>query len=250
MLCKDLIASLTKEDFAEIGRLQEDDLSKMEGLTHEDLANAFERFCKMLSGLTVEPSDVVLVALPVTEDGKTRIDAEYFEKQDFEEKLKTISDKEIPSYTDADVEDRYGEYLDETADFLPVSYAYEFTPWEKVLGATVFPENFENVGRISFASSILGEMSFNGMTREHQNERMAELEEAIREAEEISKLPGEEGSRHFVSSRVLYSEFGIEKDEKDRKEEMRLMMLDCVKTREAAIKEFKRIAKIYHNSAL
>lgn len=250
MLLKELIKTLRDEDFVEIGELQEDSFARMEGLTAKDLAKAFERFCQMLCELPVGPSDVVLIALPVTEDGETRTEAEYFEKQDFEAKISTILNKEMPAYTDTDSEDRYADILDETSNFLPISYAYEFTPWEIVLGATVFPENFEKVGRVPFVSSTLGEMSFNGMSREHQEERRSELDESIEEAKKISELPEEEQLKHLIQAEDLFSEFGVERDKDAWKEEIRLMMLDCVKTREAAIKEFKRIAELKNTSTI
>ena len=243
MILAELLKTLTTKDFLEIGKLQEDDMTKADGLTPEKLAVAFEHFSDMLVKLTVKPMDAVLLALPFTDDGKTCIAAEYFERKDLEEKFNKIRGINMPMYSDNDSEEAYHAIMKETSEFIPQCYGYEFTPWEEVLGATVIPENFDRMGRIEFISCVLGEMSFNGFTRESQEERQKELDEAIKEAEELAKLPKEEREQHAHNINDAFSKFGIERDA-SWKEERRIMMLSMVKTRDAWIQELKRISNL------
>ncbi len=243
MLLKVLISTLTEEDFRRIGELREDEMTKLEGISAEQIAKAYKKFCKMLSGLTAEPSDVILLAMPVYEDGERSVDAAYYQKEELLGKLSEISKMETIAYSDADSSDRLSEILQETGEHMPMTYGFEFTPWEEVLGAEVYPENYEYIGRAEFVSAVLGEMTFNGFDRESQEERREKMEKACAEAEEIAKLPPEERKTRYFSMDDIFTEFGIEKDEKWEADK-RLSLLDCVRTREERVRELKRMASV------
>ena len=241
MLLKVLISTLTEEDFRRIGELREDEITKLEGITAEQIAVTYKKFCKMLSGLTAEPSDVILLAMPVYEDGGRSVDAAYYQKDELLENLPAISKMEPAAYSDTDSAERFSEILQETGEHIPMTYGFEFTPWEEVLGAEVYPENYEYIGRAEFVSAILAEMAFNGFDRESQEKRREKMEKACAEAKEIAKLPPEEQKSRFFSMDDIFAEFGIEKDEK-WEEDKRLALLDCVRAREEGVRELKRMA--------
>lgn len=243
MVLKDLLRTLNAKDFLRIGELQEDEITKAEGITAEQIAGFFCEFCQRVSNLSVKPTDAVILAFPLYEDGERSVDAAYYHKEDLAEKLPAVSKMEIAAYSKTDSQERLSDILQKTSKLMPTVYGFEFTPWEEVLGATVISENYEHVGHIEFAASILGEMTFNGFSRESQDERREELEKAAAEAEELAKLPPEERKSHYISAEEVFAEFGIEKDE-NWEEDKRLMLLDCVKTRDERIKELKRIAPV------
>ena len=137
------------------------------------------------------------------------------------------------------------EFLEKTFGWLPEAFAYEFSPWEEILGTQVLPKNFERIGKDEFLASALYEMSFNGMTREGQEERREELSDAIAEHEKIQNMPPEEREKHLFTLEDVMERLGYTDDraEEERREERRQGLLDCVKTRCAWITEFQNIAK-------
>lgn len=84
----------------------------------------------------------------------------------------------------------------------PDGYAFDFSPWEEVLGAEVDIKNVEEVGKIPFISYMLEEMSFNGMWEDDQEERRNELFKRVEEVNEIMKLPKEEQEKHFTTVKL------------------------------------------------
>lgn len=242
MTLQDLLRTLNAKDFLRIGELQEDEITKAEGITAEQIAGFFFEFCQKLSNFSVKPTDAVILALPLYEDGERSVDAACYHKEDLVEKLPVVSKMDTPTYSEADSQDKLSDILQETTE-LPTAYGFEFTPWEEVLDATVISENYEHVGRVEFAASALEEMTFNGFSRESQDERREELEKAAAEAEELAKLPPEERKSHYISAEEVFAEFGVEKDE-NWEEEKKLMLLDCVKMRDERIKELKRISPV------
>lgn len=156
--------------------------------------SAVEDYCKMLQGLEPKATDYVLLALENYVDGGKKVEAELMEYEAFREKLAVIRKRKLPAWEKSADETQLSEFLEKTRGWLPEAFAYEFTPWEEILGTQVFPRNYERIGKDEFIASVLYEMSFNEMTRERQEER-------------------------------------------------RRILLDCVKTRCAWITEFQNIAR-------
>ena len=163
----------------------------------------------------------------------------------FAKSLQQFSKKSIPSWDEDADEHQLIEILEKTFGWLPEAFAYEFSPWEKILGAQVLPKNYERIGKDEFLASALYEMSFNGMTRERQDERRGELSDAIAEHEIIQNMPPEERKKHLFTLEDVMERLGYTDDrtEEERREERRQGLLDCVKTRCAWITEFQNIAK-------
>lgn len=146
-------------------------------------------------------------------------------------------------------------WLNDTDKFMPQGWAYDFTPWEAVLGAEIVPGSFYDLPGTTgkktkdlFLYDLLWSLSFNGYTKEHQKERREELEKSIDETERIMALPEEEQKNYFHDAddvlREMYEELGMEYHEQteEEKELLRDNMLrnGCI-TREERLAEMWRL---------
>lgn len=85
------------------------------------------------------------------------------------------------------------------------------------------------------------------MTEESQEKRRNELDESIRNNNEILKLPREEQEEHFHPVEDLFKELGIvdERTEEEKKESIRQMYVDSAKTNARWLREFLLVAEEY-----
>lgn len=117
------------------------------------------------------------------------------------------------------------------------SYGYDFSPWEDWLGLMVDEESMERHGIARSLAGILLEMTFNGVTREDQEERRDELRALADELDElILQMPEEEQKKHLHSLDELREEIGW-KDERTQEEKdadmnrlRREMLKNCIMT--------------------
>lgn len=171
MILQDLLKTLTKENYLQIGAIHKEWVSFLQpNVSAKRIANTMQDFGEMLSNLPVAPSEYILLALPTFESGSPETHAELFLKDSLLEKHSIISERNMPQYQETDPKEVFTKIIQDTADYLPNSYGYEFSPWEMVLGATVLPENFDQseTGKIPFIASALFNMSFNGTSVEAQ----------------------------------------------------------------------------------
>lgn len=244
MILQDLLKALTKEDYLQIGAIHKEWVSFLQpDAPAERIAHVMQEFGEMLSGLPVEPSEYILLALPTFENGTPETHAELFLKNALREKHNIIAEKDIPQYQETDGKEVFTEIIQDTANYLPSAYGYEFSPWEMVLGATVLPENFEQteLGKIPFIASALFNMSFNGTTAEAQKKAREDLHVSL---EKIEKMPEEERISTSCSFDDLRLELGIYRPEEEREESNRLVLLDSVQTYEQWLLELKRICSL------
>lgn len=244
MILQDLIKTLTREDYLQIGVIHKEWVSFLQpNVSAERIAHTMQDFGEMLSGLRVEPSEYILLALPTFENGTPETHAELFLKDALREKRDTITEKDMPQYQKTNGKDVFSEIIQDTANYLPSSYGYEFSPWEMVLGATVLPENFNQseMGKIPFIASALFNMSFNGTTAEAQQKAREDLYVSLEEIEKISEEERISASCLFDDLRL---ELGIYRPEEEREESNRLVLLDSVRTYEQWLREMKRICSL------
>lgn len=206
-----------------------------------------QNFCEMLCGLTPKPSEYVLLALPCI--GFSRewvIEAELIKKVDFEKALELIKNKQFPVYSENDTEECLSEINKEVRTWLPIAYAYEFSEWEEILGAEVFPDNFERMGKDAFLSAVLYELSFNGMSREDHDEQRKKLDESIAETEAILKLPEEERDKYLKSWDQIKKELGfdgiLESSDEEIEEEESHIVFDSLRSAEGWVSELKKLS--------
>ena len=246
MTLQNLLSETTYEDFLEIAKLWSEKQPEWEApLKIEKAAVAIQSFCEMLTTLDAEPSNDVLVALRMYDDGEEQVSAELFRRAEFYEKVKGLAAKTPPTFSASDSRARLTKIYEEMQEWTPQAYGYEFSRWEEILGAEVYPENYNHVGKLAFIAAALYELSFNGFTREEQEKRREELDKSIREADEISALPEEEREKHYHTLEELQEKWGFEdtRMEQEKEEDYRKMMLDCVKTRMAWEEELQRMSR-------
>ena len=165
VILHDLLKTLTKDDYLQIGSIHKEWFSFLQpNVSAKRIAHTMQDFGEMLSNLPVTPSEYILLALPTFESGSPETHAELFLKDSLLEKHGIISERDMPQYQETDPKGVFTKIIQDTANYLPDSYGYEFSPWEMVLGATVLPENFDQseLGKIPFVASALFNMSFNG----------------------------------------------------------------------------------------
>ncbi len=247
MTLQKLLRECGEADFLEMAKLWKEKQPEWEQpLDLENCAAKVQKFCAMLGTLDAEPSTDVLVALPVFYDDEKQVSAELFHKEEFHDKREGLAGKILPTFSPEDDKESLLAVLNETQDWMPEAYGYEFSKWEEILGAEVYPENYDHVGKNAFIAAALYELSFNGFTRAAQEARRGELKESIREMEKWKNLPEEEQNQHCYTWEELKEKFGIEEaqTEQEIEEDSRLAMLESVMTRVAWIEELQRLAGI------
>lgn len=199
-----------------------------------------------------DETPTIILGMRCVEEGKEHICAEMYPMYEFVEKMKKmpdISTEEIP--TDEEFEtwdkDRLMKYTADTYAILPQAVGYFFSPWEECLAAEINEGNLERIGIDSIIEAFIYEISFNGMTEESQEKRRNELDESIRNTNEILKLPREEQEKHFHPVEDLFKKLGIvdERTEEEKKESIRQMYVDSAKTNARWLKEFLLVAEEY-----
>ena len=100
---------------------------------------------------------------------------------------------------------------------LPEHYAFEFSEWDKILGAQVYLPNVKGAGELKFLSAVFYEMTFFGLSEERHKERVAEMEAELLESEK--QLEDPEYREQCTSLDELLEEFGIEREKPTPEEE-------------------------------
>lgn len=227
MILQELLKTCTDQDFKRIVKIWNDKTTKEQ----------LKEFCEMLLTLTPNHSDDILIAIKYLEEGKAFVDANLYHKKEFMEKVAYITDKVIMPVGANANRKTIDEYLEVTQNLVPESYAYEFSEWEDILGAEVYEGNYFRFGRVNFLAAVFYELSFNGFTREEQNERRADLDKSIAEMEQITALPPEEQRKYMHTLDEL--EIEDERTPEEKKEERRLMMLNCAYYRWSVLNELR-----------
>lgn len=214
-----------------------------------------KHFVEMLGALKVKKNNCIMVPDFYWEDGKRSTISAYREKTDFEKVIHRITEDrakwEALANTNIDTNLSYETYkkmMYEYEDVFIQSYGIEFSVWEDILGAEVIDFFPEGLNKDEFIEDILEELSFNGLTREQQDERRKELDDSIQELEEIRKLPEKEQEKHLKTLDLdrLWEDLGIEREsEEERQESQRLMMLDCVRNKQDSLKVLLAVAGKY-----
>ena len=230
MILQDLLKICTDQDFKRIVKIWNDKTTKEQ----------LKEFCKMLLTLTPKHSDDILIAIKYLEEGKSFVDANLYHKNEFMEKASLVLDKVVLPVEANASRKTIDEFLEVTQNLVPESYAYEFSEWEDILGAEVYEENYIRFGRVRFLAAVLYELSFNGFTREEQDERRADLDKTIAEMEQITALPPEEQRKYMHNLDEL--EIEDKRTPKEKEEERQLMMQDCAYYRWSVLNELRYFA--------
>lgn len=232
MLVYDIIKNC---DIARAIRIYLDDWADEDELMERDKTiAAIYYFWKMICELSPNPSpEDILMASPCYENGKIITVACLYEKDNLEESLRIIREKEFPSYS---AEDSL-EMLDsiDVSGWFPVSYDYEWSPWEDILGFTVFKENIDRNGADAVATYIFYEMTFDGWIREERDARIDQIAGTI--SDTIKEL--EEKFTAEVCENIRKEEKTDAQDADNQKS----MKIDILRDEEMIFKELKMICR-------
>ena len=186
----------------------------------DDRERVLKRLLKFIEDLhQIEPVDsghLILGIVHVDEDGDFLNPCLYC-KEELEPGYR--ADSELAGLEDIEgLSEEEIEWLAHIRDF-PASYAFEFSPWNEILGYEIDACNASDVGKAELCAAVIWEMTFFGFDEERVEEERQKLYEATREAEEISKLPKEEREKHYVSAEELFSKFGLPERTEEEKQE-------------------------------
>ena len=167
----------------------------------------------------VESGHMILGIFHVDEDGDY-LDPCLYRKEDLAAGLPPDSELAklecIDGLCEAEV-----ERLAHIRDF-PESYAFEFSPWNEILGYEIDVRNARDVGVPELCAAIIWDMTFFGFEEEKVEAERRKLDEAARESEEIRKRPEEEQKKYFLSAEDVFAKFGLpERTEEERRESHR-----------------------------
>lgn len=196
---------------------------------------------------SIEPvnTDHVVFGVSFLNDGKETPDALLFSKNEIDENLLSASMlstlKNTHSLDLNDIE----QILDTTT--LPVSYAFEFSPWNEILGYELFIPNVNSFGADKLLAVIIYEMTFCGFTEEDHQKEVQKLREAIAETESIQNLPEEERKKYYKNAEDVFAEFGYNdtRTEEEKQREQEQLYRETLINR---INTYKILVTYYDNS--
>ena len=187
----------------------------------DDRERAMKRLVKFIEDLDqIEPVDcghLILGISHVDEDGDFLDPCLYCKK---ELEVGCRADSELAGLED--IEELTEEEIERLAhirDF-PESYAFEFSPWNEILGYEIDARNACDVGAAELCAAVIWEMTFFGFEEAKVEAERQKLDEALREAEEICKLPEEEQGKHFIPAEEVFAELGLPKQSEEKKQEL------------------------------
>ena len=198
----------------------------------EIVATRVKEFCKLLASLKSTNSDYIILALKFYENGIETIDAELIKGDDLHRAGMFLRDefilkeKPLPSISPNSSNQELEAFLEQTTGWVPQAFAYEYTPWEEVLGSSVLFPNVTHVGNEEFLAAALYNMSFNGMTKEAQEQERKKLSTALAEIKS--------GACTYTAHEVLSD---LEQTEAETAREKRQSLLDRAMTRYAWLVE-------------
>lgn len=219
MIVKDLLEQCMEEQIVSAVL----DLCGVDQAERDSVAQSYLVFLERLRQLQPMETGHILLAVSFVDDGKETLDIPIYRKED----LKAIHFAKLHQLENLDELS-----LDELRKAmqtlsLPDGYAFEFSPWEEILGYELNTENAAKVGFPRLAAAVIYEMTFFGFTKEEMDAERQKLQEAIEESEAVKKLPEEEQKKHFKSMEEVFAELGWhDKCTEEEKREDRCRM-DC-----------------------
>lgn len=169
---------------------------------------------------SIEPVDTnhIIFGVSYLNDGNEIPDALLFSKNEINENLLADSVfsklENIQSLSLRDIE----QILETTT--LPTNYAFEFSPWNEILGYELFVPNINSFGADKLLAVIIYEMTFCGFTEEEHQKEVQKLRETIAETESIHNLPEEEQKKYYKNAEDVFAELGY-KDTRTEEEKQR-----------------------------
>ena len=231
----------------------------------DDAAQRFYDFLDTLLAKTpIKTDDDIVICEPVYDSdcglyySSTVISAkdlkEHFRVLDFFEELDGVDADSISDETALALLEKQDELFEKGREFFGdeqsgsfpghiESFAYEYEPWDKILGYIVPPHIIGSPMQYIFTASVLYEMTFFGYDEKELDKERKELEESIEEIEQFKSLPPEQQKEQLESFEDLEREFGFTDNKKKKKKEHDLFVMrkDGIKTSLEWYREMKRV---------
>ena len=231
----------------------------------DDAAQRFYDFLDTLLAKTpVKTDDDIVICEPVYDSdcglyySSTVISAkdlkEDFRVLDFFEELNGIDADSISDETALALLEKQDELFEKGREFFGdeqsgsfpghiESFAYEYEPWDKILGYIVPPHIIGSHMQYIFTASVLYEMTFFGYDEKELDKERKELEESIEEIEQFKSLPPEQQKDQLESIEDFEREFGFNDNRTDEEKEHDLFVMrkDGIKTSLEWYREMKRV---------
>lgn len=231
----------------------------------DDAAQRFFGFLDTLLAKTpVRTDDDIVICEPIYDSraglyySSTVISAtdlkENFRVLDFFEELDGVAAESISDEMAPPLIEKLDELFEKGREFLGdkltgsfpghiESFAYEYEPWDKILGYIVPPHIIGSHMQYIFTASVLYEMTFFGYDEKELDKERKELEESIEEIEQFKSLPPEQQKEQLDSFEDLEREFGFTDNRTDEEKEHDLFVMrkDGIKTSLEWYREMKRV---------
>ena len=232
----------------------------------DDAAQRFYDFLDTLLAKTpIAPGDDIVICEPIYNSragfyySSTVISAsdlkEYFRELDYFEELNGIDADSISDEIALSLLEKQDRLFEKGREFLSdkpsgsfpghiESYAYEYEPWDTILGYIVPPHIIGSPMQYIFTASVLYEMTFFGYDEKELDKERKELEESIEEIEQFKSLPPEQQKEQLESFEEFEREFGFNDNRTNEEKQHDLfgMRKDGVKT---SLEWYREMKKVY-----
>ncbi len=235
----------------------------------DDAAQRFYDFLDTLLAKTpIKTDDDIVICEPVYDSdcglyySSTVISAkdlkEHFRELDYFEELNGIDADSISDEIALSLLEKQDRLFEKGREFLSdrpsgsfpghiESFAYEYEPWDKILGYIVPPHIIGSPMQYIFTASVLYEMTFFGYDEKELDKERKELEESIEEIEQFKSLPPEQQKDQLESIEDFEREFGFNDNRTDEEKEHDLFVMK--KDMKYFITERERDGTWYHEWA-
>ena len=232
----------------------------------DDAAQRFYDFLDTLLAKTpIKTDDDIVICEPVYDSdcglyySSTVISAkdlkEHFRELDYFEELNGIDADSISDEIALSLLEKQDRLFEKGREFLSdkpsgsfpghiESFAYEYEPWDKILGYIVPPHIIGSPMQYIFTASVLYEMTFFGYDEKELDKERKELEESIEEIEQFKSLPPEQQKNQLESIEDFEREFGFNDNRTDEEKEHDLFVMkkDGIKT---SLEWYREMKKVY-----
>ncbi len=233
----------------------------------DDAAQRFYDFLDTLLAKTpVKTDDDIVICEPVYDSDidcgryysssviKAKDLKENFRVLDFFEELDGVAAESISDEMAPPLIEKLDELFEKGSEFLGgepsgsfpghiESFAYEYEPWDKILGYIVPPHIIGSHMQYIFTASVLYEMTFFGYDEKELDKERKELEESIEEIEQFKSLPPEQQKEQFETFEDLEREFSFTDNRTDEEKEHDLFVMkkNGIKSSLEWYREMKRV---------
>lgn len=208
---------------------------------------AIGRIVTWMEGLkTIQPveTDCLLLGIICVNKDKEFLEPRLYRKQDLREY--TAAPSELDNLENIQNLDEEKLQRLASARLLPDSYGFNLSPWAEILGYEVDERNAQDVGGAALCAAVIWEMTFFGLDEQAVEAERKKLDEALRQAEEMQKLPEAEQDKNYLTAEEVFANWGFppQTEEEQQASHQQLceeILTNCLRTRKALKKYGMRL---------